>query len=140
MGGDSCSKGRGFESQHRILDGDFSHIFVVRIVMFVWKDENKLNRGLERPFLKNNYVCWSLWVVFSFHFKLETAQSGHLFWGLGKSFPKNCERKKWRKRMKCSWQWLDRSKKSFFLHQNMKRFRWSHTAWPDWATWERSRW
>ena len=32
MGGDSCSEGRGFESQHRILDG---HLFVVKIVMFV---------------------------------------------------------------------------------------------------------
>ena len=35
MGGDSCSEGRGFESQHHILDGYFSHIFVVKIVMFV---------------------------------------------------------------------------------------------------------
>ena len=33
MGRDSCSKGRGFESRHRILDGLFSHIFVVKIVM-----------------------------------------------------------------------------------------------------------
>ena len=35
MGGDSRSKGRGFESRHRILDGHFSHIFVVKFVMFV---------------------------------------------------------------------------------------------------------
>ena len=37
MGGDSCSEGCGFESQCRILDGHdiFSHIFVVKIVMFV---------------------------------------------------------------------------------------------------------
>ena len=43
MGGDSCSEGRGFKSQCRILDGHdiFSHIFAVEIVMFVWKDENK---------------------------------------------------------------------------------------------------
>ena len=33
MGGDSCSEGRGFESWHCILDGHFSHIFVVKIVM-----------------------------------------------------------------------------------------------------------
>ena len=33
MGGDSCSEGRGFKSQHRILDGHFSHIFAVRFVM-----------------------------------------------------------------------------------------------------------
>ena len=35
MGGDSCSKGRGFESQYRILDEHFSHLFVVKIAMFV---------------------------------------------------------------------------------------------------------
>ena len=35
MGRDSHSKGRGFESRHHILDGHFSHIFVVRIVLFV---------------------------------------------------------------------------------------------------------
>ena len=32
MGGDSCSLGRKFESQHRILDGHFSHKFVAKIV------------------------------------------------------------------------------------------------------------
>ena len=35
MGGDSCSKGREFESRFHILDGHFSHLFVVKIVMFV---------------------------------------------------------------------------------------------------------
>ena len=37
MGGDSCSEGHGFKTQRRILDGYniFSHIFVVRIIMFV---------------------------------------------------------------------------------------------------------
>ena len=35
MKGDPHSKGCVFESQHRILDGHFSHIFVVKIVMFV---------------------------------------------------------------------------------------------------------
>ena len=36
MGGDACSKGRGFKSRNQILDGHniFSHIFVVRIVIF----------------------------------------------------------------------------------------------------------
>ena len=28
MGGDSCSEGRGIESQYCILDGHFSHIVV----------------------------------------------------------------------------------------------------------------
>ena len=35
MGGDWCSQGCEFKSQHRILDGHFSHLFVVRFVMFV---------------------------------------------------------------------------------------------------------
>ena len=35
MGGDSCSEGHGFKSQHHILDVHFSHIFVVKIVMIV---------------------------------------------------------------------------------------------------------
>ena len=35
MGGDSCSEGHGFESLHHILEGHFSNIFVVKIVMFV---------------------------------------------------------------------------------------------------------
>ena len=33
MGGDSCSKGREFESWQCIPDGHFSHLFVVIIVM-----------------------------------------------------------------------------------------------------------
>ena len=35
MGRDSRSKGRGFESWHCILDGHFSRIFVVKIVMMI---------------------------------------------------------------------------------------------------------
>ena len=34
-------KGCEFESRHRILDGHFSHIFVVKIVMLVLKAENR---------------------------------------------------------------------------------------------------
>ena len=41
MGGDSWTGGRRFQSQHHILDVHFSHLFVVKIVMCVWKDENK---------------------------------------------------------------------------------------------------
>ena len=41
MGGDSCFEAHGFESQHRILVGHFSHIFAVKVVIFVSKDENK---------------------------------------------------------------------------------------------------
>ena len=31
MGGDSCSEGCGFKSRHHILDGHFSHKFVVKM-------------------------------------------------------------------------------------------------------------
>ena len=34
-GGDSQSEGCEFESRRRILEGHFSHLFVVRIVLFV---------------------------------------------------------------------------------------------------------
>ena len=44
MEGDSCSEGRGFKSKHYILDGHFSHLFVVEIVMFVLKDENQTKK------------------------------------------------------------------------------------------------
>ena len=33
MRGDSYFEGCGFESCHHILDGHFSHVFVVKIVM-----------------------------------------------------------------------------------------------------------
>ena len=35
MGGDSCTKGLELKSQYHILDGHFSHVFVLRIVMCV---------------------------------------------------------------------------------------------------------
>ena len=44
-GGDSRSEGRGFKSQHCILYGHFSHLFVVDIVMFVGKVEYKRKKG-----------------------------------------------------------------------------------------------
>ena len=48
MGEDSWAEGCGFEAQHQIQDGHFSHIFVVKIVMFIWKDEkNEKEAGDE---------------------------------------------------------------------------------------------
>ena len=44
MGDHSCSKGCGCISQCHILDGHFSHWFVVKIVLIVWKDW-KLSRS-----------------------------------------------------------------------------------------------
>ena len=49
MGGASCTKGHGFESQHRIPDGHFSHLFVVRIVTFLSKDKNKQKEAEDGP-------------------------------------------------------------------------------------------
>ena len=52
MRGDSCSEGCRFKSQHQILDGHFSHIFVVKMLMFVWKEENKWNEVGDGPFFQ----------------------------------------------------------------------------------------
>ena len=40
-GGDSCSKGRGFESWHRILEGHFFTYICCKNVMLFEKNENK---------------------------------------------------------------------------------------------------
>ena len=53
MGGDSFCKGCGFESQILKLDGHFSHLFVVKIVLFSLKDKNKRKRGREVPIFTN---------------------------------------------------------------------------------------
>ena len=45
MGGDSCPEGCGFESQHRNWMDILSLIFVVKIVMFEWRNENKRKEG-----------------------------------------------------------------------------------------------
>ena len=52
MGGDSRSKGQGFESQRRILDGHdiFSHRFVVKIVLFVERPKINEKEAEDGPF------------------------------------------------------------------------------------------
>ena len=54
MGRDSCSEGCGFKSRHRILDGHFSHIFVVKIVNVCLKRPkiNEKEAGVGPFFLK----------------------------------------------------------------------------------------
>ena len=47
--GDSYCKGHEFQSWHHILDGHFSHLFVVKFVICVWNDTNKLKRGRGWP-------------------------------------------------------------------------------------------
>ena len=61
MGGDSCSKGRGFESLHYILDGHFSHIFAVKIYNVCLKRQkiNEKEAGVD-PFFKQKGV----WIYF----------------------------------------------------------------------------
>ena len=53
MGGDLCSKGHEFESWQCIVDGYFSHLFLVKIVMSVCKDENKIKKRPGLAHLKN---------------------------------------------------------------------------------------
>ena len=45
MGGDSCSEGRGFKSQHQILAGHFSHLFVVKMCLL---EKTKINEKCPR--------------------------------------------------------------------------------------------
>ena len=59
MGGDSCPEGRVFESQHRWLDGHFSHLIDVKVVKFVWKDKINEKEAGAGPFLKK--TCNHFW-------------------------------------------------------------------------------
>ena len=45
MGGDSCPKVVSSNPGTKYLIDIFSHLFVVKIVMCIWKDENKLKKG-----------------------------------------------------------------------------------------------
>ena len=63
-GVDSRLEGRGFESQPRILNGHLSHIFGVKIVMFVWKDKNKRKRGREWTIEKHGDKIAKLFVQY----------------------------------------------------------------------------
>ena len=58
MGGDSCTKGRGFESLHRILDGQFFTDICCKNCNDVClkKTENKCLRGRALPIKKGFYV------------------------------------------------------------------------------------
>ena len=48
MGGDSCSQGRGFECLHRILDGHFLHLFVVKLLLlFETTKINEKEAGMD---------------------------------------------------------------------------------------------
>ena len=44
MGGDSHPEGRGFESQHCILDGHFSHIFVIKELYCLFEKTKKTKK------------------------------------------------------------------------------------------------
>ena len=58
MGGDSCSEGCGFESQHHILDGHFSHLLAVKIVTLFEKTKINEKEARDGPFKKSNYFDW----------------------------------------------------------------------------------
>ena len=54
MGRDSHSKGRVFESWHRILDGHFSHIFVVKNCTVCLKRPKNEKEARIGPFFKES--------------------------------------------------------------------------------------
>ena len=45
------SEGWGLNSQHRLLDGHFFTYISSKIIMFVWKDENKFKEARYGPFI-----------------------------------------------------------------------------------------
>ena len=55
-------KGRGFESQHCILDGHFSHLFVVNVVMLFEKTKINENVVWDGPFFKKN-ISKTIWLL-----------------------------------------------------------------------------
>ena len=56
MGGDSCSEGHGFESQYRLLDGHFLHLFIAKIVMLFEKIKMNEQEDGDAPFFKKTYT------------------------------------------------------------------------------------
>ena len=60
MGDDSCSKGRGFESRRRILDGHFFTLICCKNCNNVClkKTENKQKRGRGWPILKKKQFSY----------------------------------------------------------------------------------
>ena len=114
MGGDSCSKGCGFESQHHLLDGHFSHLFIVKIVMFVWKDENKRKRGRDGHFLKkvlNSYSLLFCLLTFPKLFEVIKRDVRHVKVVVMKTSPKSSKELRFFSRPNLGW---DVSTKSFF--------------------------
>ena len=80
MVGDSCYKGRGFESRCLILDGHiiFSNIFVVRIVMFFEKTKIYEKKAEDGPFFQREDAKNQLPTAGFFTF-LKMGQSRPLF-------------------------------------------------------------
>ena len=58
MGGDSRSKGHGLESQHCILDGHFSHLFVVKLLCLFERKYIKKRPGMAHFIIQYDYT-WS---------------------------------------------------------------------------------
>ena len=54
MGGDSCSKGRGFDSQHRMLDGQIFTFIHCKNILFEKTKINEKRPGMAH--LKKQYL------------------------------------------------------------------------------------
>ena len=58
------------------MDGHFLHLFVVRIVVFVWKDENKR----KKPGLAHSKITGVIWAQQQ-HLIIIQSQLGHVEYG-----------------------------------------------------------
>ena len=55
-GGDSCSKGRQFESRHCILDGFFSHAYLLKDLQCVFEKTKINEKEAELASIKNAHL------------------------------------------------------------------------------------
>ena len=70
MGGDSCYEGCGFKSQQCILDGHFSHLFVVKLYSLFEKTKiNKKRPRMAHFFKKTQYLGRRTLQMFKFNCK-----------------------------------------------------------------------
>ena len=80
MWGDSCSEGSGFESQHCILDGHISYLFVVKIVIVCLKRRKNEKETVDGP-LKKYFFKWArmspLFLIIYHRELFKIALSGH---------------------------------------------------------------
>ena len=84
MGRDSCSKGRGFESRHSILDGHFFTYICCKNCNDIWLKWPKINEkeAANGPFFKNRHFRTGSFSVNLRHVRFTNDLIGHSIFSL----------------------------------------------------------